>query len=245
MSAQSAANDVTKEKLVADLKVVVADAEELLRATASQAGEKAAAARERIQASLATAKVKLTEAERALLEKSRLAAKATDEYVREMFRESEGRIRSMAMVHEQLYRSSSLASVDFGAYLERLAWDLYGAFNIYNAVELSVQTQPVVLEIKQAIPCGLLVNEMITNAFKHAFPHGRRGQVQVELEQQGEMIQIRIGDDGTGIPAEIDVEQAETMGLKLITLLARQVEGELSVEREKGTSFTLRFKGGE
>jgi ElaB/YqjD/DUF883 family membrane-anchored ribosome-binding protein len=77
------ANDVSKEKLVADLKVVVADAEELLRATASQAGEKVSAARERIQASLATAKVKLTEAERALLEKSKLAAKATDEYVRE------------------------------------------------------------------------------------------------------------------------------------------------------------------
>ena len=83
MSAQSASNDVSKEKLVADLKVVVADAEELLRATASQAGEKVVAARERIQASLATAKVKLTDAEQVLLEKSKLAAKATDEYVRE------------------------------------------------------------------------------------------------------------------------------------------------------------------
>ena len=83
MSAQSASNDVSKDKLVADLKVVVADAEELLRATASQAGEKVAAARERIQASLATAKVKLSDAERALLEKSKLAAKATDEYVRD------------------------------------------------------------------------------------------------------------------------------------------------------------------
>ena len=83
MSAQPAVNDASKQKLVADLKVVVADAEELLRATASQAGEKVSAARDRIQASLATAKVKLTEAERALLEKSRLAAKATDEYVRE------------------------------------------------------------------------------------------------------------------------------------------------------------------
>jgi ElaB/YqjD/DUF883 family membrane-anchored ribosome-binding protein len=83
MSAHSASTDVSKEKLVADLKVVVADAEELLRATASQAGEKVSAARERIQASLATAKVKLSDAEQALLEKSKLAAKATDEYVRE------------------------------------------------------------------------------------------------------------------------------------------------------------------
>ena len=83
MNPQSASNHVSKEKLVADLKVVVADAEELLRATASQAGEKVSAARERIQASLATAKVKLTDAERALLEKSKLAAKAADEYVRE------------------------------------------------------------------------------------------------------------------------------------------------------------------
>ena len=81
MSAQSASNDVSKDKLVADLKLVVADAEELLRATASQAGEKVAAARERIQASLASAKVKLSEAERALLEKTKQAAKATDEYV--------------------------------------------------------------------------------------------------------------------------------------------------------------------
>jgi len=83
MSAQSASNDVSKEKLVADLKVVVADAEELLRATASQAGEKVSAARERIQASLSTAKVKLNDAERALLEKTKEAAKATDEYVRD------------------------------------------------------------------------------------------------------------------------------------------------------------------
>lgn len=83
MNAKTASIDVSKEKLVADLKVVIADAEELLRATASQAGEKVSAARERIQASLAAAKVKLTEAERALLEKSKLAAKATDEYVRE------------------------------------------------------------------------------------------------------------------------------------------------------------------
>ena len=83
MSAHSINNDVSKEKLVADLKVVVADAEELLRATAAQAGEKVSAARERIQASLATAKVKLTEAERALLEKTKLAAKATDQYVHE------------------------------------------------------------------------------------------------------------------------------------------------------------------
>ena len=83
MSAQSVSNDVTKEKLVADLKVVVADAEELLRATAAQAGEKVSAARERIQASLATAKVKLGEAERALLEKTKEAARATDDYVRE------------------------------------------------------------------------------------------------------------------------------------------------------------------
>ena len=83
MNAQSASNDVSKDKLVADLKVVVADAEELLRATASQAGEKVSAARERIQASLATAKVKLSEAEQVLLEKSKEAAKAADEYVRE------------------------------------------------------------------------------------------------------------------------------------------------------------------
>lgn len=83
MNSQTASNDVSKDKLVADLKVVVADAEELLRATASQAGEKVSAARERIQASLAAAKVKLTEAERVLLEKSKLAAKAADEYVRE------------------------------------------------------------------------------------------------------------------------------------------------------------------
>jgi ElaB/YqjD/DUF883 family membrane-anchored ribosome-binding protein len=83
MNTETASNDVSKEKLVADLKVVVADAEELLRATASQAGEKVSAARERIQASLATAKVKLSDAERALLERSKLAAKATDEYVRD------------------------------------------------------------------------------------------------------------------------------------------------------------------
>jgi PAS domain S-box-containing protein len=170
------------------------------------------------------------------------AQRVSDENVRQMFHESEGRIRSMAMVHEQLYRSTSLSSIDFAAYLERLAWDLYGSFNIYSAVELSVTTQPVTLSIEQAIPCGLLVNEIITNAFKHAFPQQRSGRVEIELEQQEEWVRVRIHDDGAGIPAEIDLEQAETMGLKLINLLTRQVNGEMSVERNQGTTFILRFK---
>jgi two-component sensor histidine kinase len=168
--------------------------------------------------------------------------RVTDEATRQMFQESEGRIRSMAMVHEQLYRSTSLSSIDFSAYLERLAWDLYGAFNLDSSVELVVRTQPVILSIEQAIPCGLLVNEIITNAFKHAFPQRRGGRLTVDLDLEGDQAIIRISDDGVGIPAEIDVALAETMGLKLIHLLARQINGDLRVEQTAGTAYWLQFK---
>lgn len=167
---------------------------------------------------------------------------SNDPHVREQFIESETRIRSMAMVHEQLYRSSSMAHLNFSDYLERLAWDINNAYNIHENITLRLDIEPVTLDIEQAVPCGLLVNEIITNAFKHAFPDGRAGQVCIELHRVDDEILLRIQDDGVGFPEHLDVHNLDSMGLKLIHLLARQIGAEVRLENNHGAAFQLHIK---
>ena len=160
---------------------------------------------------------------------------------RDMFLDSENRIRSMALVHEELYRSIDLSSINFGAYLQRLVGDLHSAYDYAGLVRLKVNVQPVSLPIEAAVTCGLLVNELVTNAFKHAFPNGRRGWITVSFQQEQDSLVLRVGDDGVGIPAAIQLEKTDSLGIKLIMLLASQLEGTLDLERSPGTRFTLRF----
>ena len=170
------------------------------------------------------------------------AGKISDDKIRAMFLDSENRIRSMAAVHEQLYQSSSLSQIDFGAYLSRLAWDLQSAYNFIPGIRVEIHVEPITLSIETAIPCGLLVNEVVTNAFKHAFPHGRKGSVEVRLSAENGQVLLSIADNGAGIPAEITEANTDTLGIKLIYLLASQVGGTLELDRTAGTCFTLRFR---
>jgi len=169
------------------------------------------------------------------------ARQVDEERIRAMFYECKDRIYSMALVHEQLYGSNNLAQIQFGDYLERLVHDLHGTYNITGRIRLEMRIQPVTLPIELAVPCGLMINEMVTNAYKHAFPGGRAGVVSASLNQQGGEITLTIGDDGVGMPAGVAPEKVDSLGLKLIHLLARQVGGALTLERENGTRFILRF----
>ena len=173
-----------------------------------------------------------------------LQARASqDARVQVAFQESQQRIRSMTQIHEQLYRSESLTTIDMSQYVAGMAEELR---YIYSKGEIMVQVdvQQVKLTIDQAIPCGLIINELITNALKYAFPATQaedsspaptmdqlsRRQVLVSLQADGDRCRLRVSDNGVGLPADFDIQTTRTLGLRLVSRLAVQLGGELEVE---------------
>jgi PAS domain S-box-containing protein len=157
----------------------------------------------------------------------------------------QNRVHSMALIHEHLYRSENLAQVDMAAYLRSLCPKLLRTLAARpDAIELHLDLIPVHLEIDQAIPCGLLVNELVSNALKHAFPAGRTGVVRVELQplDGGRLIHLRIRDNGVGLPADFDIERLSSLGLELASDLASQLRGELKIGPGPGATFDVVFK---
>ncbi len=160
------------------------------------------------------------------------------------FQDSQNRIRSMALIHERLYRSDDLARIDFGPYLHDLAGSLVQTYRRQaQRVELRMSTVRVLLDIDTAIACGLIVNELVSNALKHAFPDGRSGQVGVEIQEDRELEQFRlvIWDDGIGIPEDLDYLKTTSLGLQLVNSLTRQIKGSIDLCRVNGTKFDICF----
>ena len=176
------------------------------------------------------------------LESSRTPEPATKAVLKEM----QGRIRSMALLHEALYRSGDFARVDLADYLGQLATQLFRAHNSDRAgVRLTLDLAHVRLDVEKAIPCGLIVNELVTNSLKHAFPDGRPGEVRVSLETEGEHARLRVCDDGAGLPPDFDGRRAKSLGLVLVLDLARQLGGELEIQPGAGASFGVMFPLGD
>jgi two-component sensor histidine kinase len=160
-----------------------------------------------------------------------------------MFRESRIRVNSMALVHEKLYQSEDLAQVDFADYVRSLANYLHLSHGATAShVTMDVSVQDVSLSIDSAIPCGLILNELISNSFKHAFPEGRGGHVRVDFSQDGgEHLVMTVKDDGVGLPKDIDWRNTESLGLQLVTALVEQLEGSIELLQNGGTEFQIRF----
>ena len=157
---------------------------------------------------------------------------------RTVFEESQGRIRSMALVHEKLYQTKDLAHIDFGDYIRDLVSGLIGSFGA--RVVIDVQAASVQLDVDRAIPCGLIINELVSNSFKHAFPDGRAGRIEVRLSGGGNLpIQIGVRDDGVGWPAEFNPEQSASLGLRLVRILAKQLRGTLHLQSHNGIDCNL------
>lgn len=166
----------------------------------------------------------------------------TDERAIEALRESQNRIYSMAFVHEMLYRSEDLAEVDVTRLTTRLAHSLLGAYSgNRRAVTLKMNLDEVSLGIDAAIPCSLIINELVTNALKHAFPPGRTGEICIDLQSSDGQIILTVSDNGIGLPPEIKVHEAESLGLQLVNTLTEQLEGSLDIDRRSGTSFRIAF----
>lgn len=157
--------------------------------------------------------------------------------------ESQNRVQSMALIHEKLYRSTGLDKIDFGEYLEALVDNLFESYNITeNRISLETDVDSIFLNIETANPCGLIVNELISNAFKHAFPDGREGKIWLRLSQDSEgVITLIIKDNGVGIPEELDITKVDSLGMELISTLTQQIKGKLEMKKDNGTTFILTF----
>jgi two-component sensor histidine kinase len=167
-----------------------------------------------------------------------------DRQLLEILRESQNRIRSMALIHERLYRSEDFSSVDFGQYVDGLTTFLVrsyaGASRCFN---LRVDVQAVSLGVDVAIPCGLIINELVSNCLKHAFPQDAEGEITVALRREGEHYLLRIEDNGVGLPRDIDLKKVESLGLQLVETLSTQIGGTIDITSVpgRGTAFTITF----
>jgi PAS domain S-box-containing protein len=162
----------------------------------------------------------------------------------EMFKESRLRVRSMAMVHEKLYRSKNLSRVDFKEYVQSLCYHLFQMYGVApDTVALNLDMGDILLDINTAIPCGLLVSELISNALKHAFPQGRKGEVTVSMKpvENGDIV-LEVRDNGVGLEEDLDLKNTESFGLQLVDMLTEQLQGTISIDRNGGTTFAIRFK---
>jgi PAS domain S-box-containing protein len=170
-----------------------------------------------------------------------------DERARAAFLESRNRVRTMAVIHESLYRSGRLDRIDLGQQVESLCINLLRSYGVDpGRVRLDLRPAEVLLNIDRAVPCGLLLNELVSNALKYAFPGDREGTIQVRLDAgtNGEYT-LKVADDGVGLPPGLDLAHTSTLGLQLIDTLVRQLGGRLEVDRRAGAAFHITFSAGD
>jgi len=165
-----------------------------------------------------------------------------DPNIFKLFQNSQGRIRSMALIHEQLYRSDSFSDIDFGRYIEGLVRYLHG---VYQSRELlitpTVRSETIHLSIDRAIPCGLLLNEVISNSFKHAFIGRERGEISVDFRRLNGHYELAVRDDGVGLPSGTVKMDPSTLGFQIITSLVEQIGGNMEIQTDSGLGVVITF----
>ncbi|HYX16920.1 MAG TPA: PAS domain S-box protein [Nostoc sp.] len=166
-----------------------------------------------------------------------------DPLVTAILRDSQNRIASIALVHEKLYRSEDLADIDFAQYIPDLTTHLFDSYNVSSSqIQLKIQVDNASLDIETAIPCGLIINEVVSNALKYAFVGNRRGEIEVKFYQESESnLTLIVRDNGVGLPKNFDSKKAKTLGITLIQGLVKQLRGKLEIGSHQGTQFKITF----
>jgi len=159
----------------------------------------------------------------------------------EILRESQNRVKSMALIHEQLYGTADLAKIDFGRYIEGLAANLFDAYGIEPArVRLDVRADDISLGVDMAVPCGLIINELVSNALKYAFPSQRAGTIEIAVAAlHGGRLEIVVADDGIGLALPDGDAEKRTLGLRLVDTLVAQLDGTVDIQTDHGTRFGI------
>jgi PAS domain S-box-containing protein len=173
------------------------------------------------------------------------AQRIEDPEARQIFEDSQSRISSMALVHDSLYRSQNFARVHLSDYIQTLTSRLFQTYRIQSEfVNLEIDVEPdVVVSLDRAIPCGLILNELITNALKHGFTGEQQGKVRVKLHQTIEGICLIVENDGNGLPDTFELQKIQSMGLRLVNALIHQLRGKVEVEKTAKTRFKVTFNG--
>ena len=174
-----------------------------------------------------------------------------DQWTLELFKESQNRVQAMALIHEKLYQSSNLAHIDFQEYITTLVEHLCRSYDIHQpAITIKINVEPVPLPIDTAIPCGLIINELVSNSLKYAFPGNQGGEICVNLQfgvspcnapVDKERFILTISDNGIGLPEDLDFRNTGSLGLQLVCRLAKQIGVSLELNRSQGTEFKFAF----
>lgn len=169
----------------------------------------------------------------------------SDEYALTLLKESQNRIKTMAYIHESLYQNKSFTSVNFSEYVHTLVKNIVQSYSYSNEkITLDLNIQEMSLSLDSSIPAGLIINELITNAIKHAFPGQKKGRISFSLRSENNLVILELKDDGVGFAQGLDFENSHTLGLQLVNTLIEQIEGELKFtsEKDKGTKVLVTFK---
>ncbi len=169
------------------------------------------------------------------------ASNIDDESAGAKLRDSERRVMSMALIHEQLYGTKTMSRIDFAEYIRELVPRVFSSFVNGELVRPQLDLQPTIVTIEQAIPCGLILNELVTNALKYAYPAGETGEIAVTLAHVEGDVTLSVSDQGIGLPANFDSEKNRTLGIEIVRILAKQLGGTLDIKTSPGASFTIRF----
>jgi two-component sensor histidine kinase len=163
-----------------------------------------------------------------------------DENVTQMFRDSQSRISSMALVHEKLYQTQDFININFREYVEELVRHIMSTYGMKEGemgLELSIDN--INLNIDTMIPCGLILNELVTNSLKHAFDDIKSSEIGISLKEDDGQATLVYSDNGRGIPEHVNLQNSDTLGLQIINMLAVQLKGTVKLERDEGTRFTI------
>lgn len=161
----------------------------------------------------------------------------------QILKESQNRIKSMAFIHESLYTNKDFSRINFSEYITNLVQNLFRTYDVFDdTIKLELNIDKIYLNLDLAIPCGLIMNELISNSLKYAFDIHRGGIIKIMLTLENEFVKLEVGDNGVGIPESIDIENTQTLGLQLISSLVEQLEGDIKLDRTNGTKFIIKFR---
>ncbi len=173
------------------------------------------------------------------------ADRVKDKEYADLLKVSRDRIRSMTLIHEKLYQSKDFAKIDFDGYIKSLGNDLFRSYGVDpNRIVLKREIEGISLGLDNAIPCALIINELVSNSLKYAFPDDRGGEVGIDFRSiEGDEVELRVRDNGVGLPDGLDFRNTESLGLHIVNILTEdQLEGKIELDRTQGTNFNIRFK---
>ncbi|KJU84501.1 sensory transduction histidine kinase [Candidatus Magnetobacterium bavaricum] len=165
-----------------------------------------------------------------------------DAAVKQLFEESKQRVKSMSLVHEKLYQTKDLSSINFAEYIESIVSEIVAMYRIdTNTITANMNVEDIELDLEAAVPCGLIINELLTNAFKYAFPNNRKGIISIHFIKADQTYTLTIKDNGVGLPEGFDYQKSDTLGLQLVTALTGQLDGTLQIKSEDGMETVVMF----